>query len=190
MPDYSLIGNEYYVTAVLSDGRFLSLENVAENIAWEENKSELAVRLNLTLRDVEVEGSRLSQELSLCTAIYMHATWSGGAEKQEIFRGTIWEWEHSQTNNDAIVITCYDLLYYLQKSTDSKYYAKGKKTGTICQNILNSWGVPMATYAGPQAKHSKTLYKNKTISAMLTETLARYQEEWSRYEQQHPANRA
>ena len=47
----SLIGTKYYVTAVLPDGRLIHLENVAENIAWEENESELAVRLNLTIRD-------------------------------------------------------------------------------------------------------------------------------------------
>lgn len=171
MPDYSLIGNKYFVTAVLSDGRQLHLENVAENIAWEENKSELAVRLNLTLRDIEFEGSRLSEQLALCTVVYLHATWSGDSPETEIFRGQIWEWEHSETNNDAIIVTCYDLLYYLQKSTDSKYYAKGKKTGAICKSILNSWGVPMADYAGPIATHPKILYKNKAISAMLTETL-------------------
>lgn len=167
--EISLIKKEYFVSAVLSDGRLLHLENVAENIAWEENKSELAVRLNLTLRDVPFEGGRLSSHLSLCTVVYLHAIWNG--EQQEIFRGTIWEWEHSQTNDDAIVITCYDLLYYLQKSTDSKYYAKGKKTSAICRNILNSWGVAMGDYSGPDAKHPKTLYKNKTISAMLTEAL-------------------
>lgn len=36
----------YYLIAVLSDGRQVHLENVAENIAWEENEKELAVRLN------------------------------------------------------------------------------------------------------------------------------------------------
>lgn len=42
----------YYLIAVLSDGRQVHLENVAENIAWEENEKELAVRLNLTIRDI------------------------------------------------------------------------------------------------------------------------------------------
>ena len=161
---------EYYVTAVLPDNRLIHLENVAENIAWEENENELAVRLNLTLRDIPFEGSRLSQQLKLCTIVYLSAKWTGGST-QEIFRGTIWEWEHSQTHNDAIVITCYDLLYYLQKSSSSVYFAKGKKTQEICQSILASWNVPFGGYTGPNHVHQKTLYKNKTISAMLTETL-------------------
>lgn len=167
----SLIGNQYFVTAVLSDGRLLHLENVAENIAWEENESEISVRLNLTIRDIEFEKSRISKQLALGTVVYLYAKWNGDTKKREIFRGTIWEWEHSQTNSDAVIITCYDLLYYLQKSQDSKYYAKGKKTGEICKDILSSWSVPIGDYSGPSITHEKTLYKNKSISSMLTETL-------------------
>jgi len=161
----------YYVTAILSDGRLLHLENVAENIAWEENESELAMRLNLTLRDIEFEGSRLSKQLKLCTIMYLYAKWEGRSSRKELFRGTVWEWEHSRVSGDAIVLTCYDLLYYLQKSTDSMYWAKGKKTEEICKNILSKWNVPFGGYSGPAYTHEKTLYKNKSISAMLTETL-------------------
>jgi len=160
----------YYVTAVHPDGRLMHLEGVAENIAWEENESEVATRLNLTLRDIPFEDSRLSKKLALCTAVYLYAKWDDSG-KQEIFRGTIWEWEHSQTNDDAIVVTCYDLLYYLQKSQDSMYWPKGRNTSDICKDILEAWGVPLSEYSGPSITHEKTLYKNKAISAMLTETL-------------------
>lgn len=160
----------YFVTAVLSDGRLIHLENVAENIAWEENQSELSVRLNLTLRDIPFENSRLSKKLALGTVVYLYAKLEG-EKKREVFRGTIWEWSHSETNDDAITVTCYDLLYYLQKSKDSKYYPKGRYTKDICEDILESWGVPLSEYTGPSITHEKTLYKSKTISAMLTETL-------------------
>ena len=117
---------KYYVTAVLADGKRLSLENVAENIAWEENENELSMRLNLTIRDIPQTGGRLSKQLALCTIIYVHADWGEG--KKEVFQGTIWEWEHSQIKDDAVYITAYDMLYYLQKSSDSKYYASGTST--------------------------------------------------------------
>ena len=159
----------YYLIAVLSDGRQVHLENVAENIAWEENEKELAVRLNLAIRDIPFEGGRLSQALALCTIVYLFADW--GAGQQEIFRGTVWEWEHSRIAGDSIVLTCYDLLFYLQKSTDSKYYAKGKTTQSIMSDILTSWNVPVGEYSGANVTHQKILYKGKTISAMLTETL-------------------
>ena len=159
----------YYLIAVLSDGRQVHLENVAENIAWEENEKELAVRLNLAIRDIPFEGGRLSQALALCTIVYLFADW--GAGQQEIFRGTVWEWEHSRIAGDSIVLTCYDLLFYLQKSTDSKYYAKGKTTQSIMSDILTSWNVPVGEYSGANVTHQKILYKSKTISAMLTETL-------------------
>lgn len=159
----------YYLIAVLSDGRQVHLENVAENIAWEENEKELAVRLNLAIRDIPFEGGRLSQALALCTIVYLFADL--GAGQQEIFRGTVWEWEHSRIAGDSIVLTCYDLLFYLQKSTDSKYYAKGKTTQSIMSDILTSWNVPVGEYSGANVTHQKILYKSKTISAMLTETL-------------------
>ena len=109
----------YAVTAVLADGKQIKMENIAENIAWEENERELAVRLNLTIRDIAYEGGRISDTLALCTVIYLYADWGRGLT--EIFRGTIWTWEHSRIQDDAIILTCYDMLYYLQKSTDSKY---------------------------------------------------------------------
>jgi hypothetical protein len=160
---------KYSVVAILADGRQLHLDEVAENIAWEENEKELAVRLNLALRDVPHDDGRLSSLLALCTVVYLYADWGDG--QQEIFRGTIWEWEHSQIKDDVIILTAYDLLYYLQKSTDSKYYAKGKKTKAIISDILSTWQVPMGEYTAPDLAHKKILYKNKTIAAMLTETL-------------------
>ena len=161
---------KYYVSAILSDGRLVHLENVAENIAWEDNESELSVRLNLTLRDIEFEGSRLSKILSLCSIVYLHAEWNGG-NRTEIFRGTIWEWEHSRIDGDPIIVTGYDMLYYLQKTTDSAYWAKGKTTEEICSDVLANWEIPLGGYTGPEYTHEKTLYKNKTIASMLTETL-------------------
>lgn len=159
----------YYVEALLADGMMLELDGIAENIAWEENEKELAVRLNLTLRDVPYGSGRLSKALALCTVVYLYADYGTG--KQEIFRGTIWEWEHSQIENDAIIVTCYDMLYYIQKSVDNRYYANGKTTKAIISDILNSWNVPMGEYTAPDVAHQKTLYKNKTVSAMITETL-------------------
>ena len=159
----------YAVTAVLADGKQIKMENIAENIAWEENERELAVRLNLTIRDIAYEGGRISDTLALCTVIYLYADWGRGLT--EIFRGTIWTWEHSRIQDDAIILTCYDMLYYLQKSTDSKYYAAGQKTKAIISDILKSWNVPMGENTAPDVSHQKILYKSKTVSAMLTETL-------------------
>ena len=174
MAQYDLAKTEYALKAVLSDGTSIDLAGVAENIAWEENKSELAVRLNLTLRDVPCDGKRLAELLPLCTQFYVYSDWGQGPK--EVFRGTEWTWQNSDTNGDQIILTCYDLLYYLQKSTDNKYYAKGKTTKQIISDILQSWNVTMGTYSGPDVSHEKTLYKNKAVSAMLTETLDKAEE--------------
>lgn len=160
----------YQLVAVMKDGGKINLEGVAENIAWEENENELATRLNLTLRDVKMaDGGRLAAKLALCTVVYLFATWGG--QQREIFRGTIWEWEHAQMHEEKIVVTCYDLLYYAQKSKDNRYYAKNTKTKTVIQSIFKAWKIEMGEYSGPNVKHKKLLYKNQTVAAMLTETL-------------------
>lgn len=159
----------YSAVAVLSSGNQVILDGAAENIAWEENEKELATRANITLRDIPYEGGRLSQVLSLCTLLFIY--YDAGNGEEEAFRGTVWIWEHGQNHDDEIILTCYDKLYYLQKSTDSKYYAKGKSTKEICKDILKSWGVGLGTFNAPSKTHPKVLYKNKTISAMLTETV-------------------
>ena len=160
---------EYYVIALMSNGQQLRLDEVAENIAWEENESELAIRLNLTLRDIPYGSGRLADVIALCTAVYLYADWGEG--QQEIFRGMVWEWQHSQIHDDEIILTCYDLLFYLQKSKDFFYFSKGKSTRSIISNILSTWAITLGGYDGPNVAHEKITYKNKTIASMLNETL-------------------
>lgn len=160
---------EYFVVAFMANGQQVRLDEVAENIAWEENERELAMRLNLTLRDIPFGGGRLADVLALCTVIYLYSNWGEG--QKETFRGMIWEWEHSQINDDEIIVTCYDLLFYLQKSKDFMYFSKGKSTKSIISNILSTWSITLGGYSGPNVTHEKTIYKNKTIANMLLETL-------------------
>lgn len=159
----------YSVVALLSNGEQIQLDKVAENIAWEENEKELATRLNLTVRDVPVKGGQLSKQLALCTIVYLYADWGTGSK--EIFRGTIWEWTHSEMNGDSIILTCYDMLYYLQKSKDNIYYAKGKTTRALVEAILKKWLVMPGEYTATDLTHKKILAKNKTIAQILTDIL-------------------
>lgn len=184
MSTVNLAKIKYYVIAALSNGSQIHLEEVAENIAWEENENELATRLNLTLKDVPYGDGRLSTAISLCTAIYVYYNDGSddGTGRKEVFRGTVWEWEHSRINDDDIILTAYDLLYYLQKSKDNAYFEKGTGTSGICGSLLSKWGVALGEFSGPSITHEKVLYKNKTISAMLTETLdAAEQESGTKY---------
>lgn len=159
----------YNVVAVLSGGGQVNLENVAQNIAWEENEKELATRLNITIRDTANDGARIASKLALCTAVVLY--YDIGSGPQEVFRGTIWEWSHSQVHDDEIIITAYDMLFYLQKSEDYKFYEAGKSTKAIISDILGSWSVPMGDYTGPSVTHQKVVYKAKPVSAMMTEAL-------------------
>lgn len=159
----------YSVVAVLSSGGQVNLDRVATNVAWEDNEKELAVRLNLTLRDVENGGGRLQDQLALCSAIILYYDIGGGSE--EAFRGTIWEVTAPRMNDGEIIVTAYDMLYYLQKSEDYKYYEAGKSTKSICSDILSSWGVPIGELSGPSITHEKVVYKTKKLSDMLKDAV-------------------
>ena len=160
---------KYNVVAILSSGNQINLDEVATNIAWEENESELATRLNITIRDVEVNGKRLASQIALCTAVLLY--YDDGDGYKEAFRGTVWEWSHSGVKDDEIIITAYDMLFYLQKSEDYGFYPAGKTTQQICHSILNDWGVPIGVYSAPSINHEKEVLKSKKISALLTEIL-------------------
>ena len=159
----------YDVIAVLSSGAQMNLNNVAVNVAWEENETELAARLNLTLRDLKTGGASLAEQLPLGTAILLY--YSDGDTSDECFRGTVWEWGNPRVNDDEITLTAYDMLYYLNKSKDYGYWEAGKSTRSIVEEILGGWSVPLGKFTGPSITHEKVMYKNKAISAMLQETM-------------------
>jgi len=160
----------YSIVAVMPDGSRLFLSDLCESMGWEENKSELAGRLNLSIRDVSYNGSRLAQKLPLCTVIYLFSDWGQG--EQEVWRGTVWEWEFSGIDGDSIRLTCYDMLYYLNKSQVNKYYEKGTMTKSIVTDLCKDWKIPMGVYKGPNVKHGKLLFRGKTVAAILSDVLS------------------
>lgn len=64
-------------------------------------------------------------------------------------------------------VTAYDCLFDMQKSQDNVYYASGKKTETILKDIMKNWGVSVSSYKGPNVKHSKVVYKNKSLADIV-----------------------
>lgn len=161
----------YQVVAALKSGEKLHLEPAAENIAWEENESELAVRLNLTLRDMKTDnGKTIASQLALCTSVHVYATWAG--KQAEVFRGAIWQHDSSPIDDEQIIITAYDRLYYLQKHKDNLYFAKGTRTRSIATELLKPHGIPLGRYTGADIAHEKLAFKGKTLGSMMTETLA------------------
>lgn len=168
---------KYQAVAILTNGDAIYLDEVATNIAWEENETELAARLNLTIRDVDLGSGkgRLATKLALCTAVYVY--YDCGSGMQEAFRGTIWEWKHSQVHDDEIIITAYDLLYYLQKSEDYGFFEAGQTTQAVCAAVLDQWSVPLGRFDAPSITNEKLALKTKKVSAILTEVLdkARFQ---------------
>ena len=170
MAIYDLASIKYRIIATLSNGTSIDLTDICEAKGWEDNKDELAVRLNLTLRDTEYAGGRIANALPLCTALYLFSDYGNG--ESEVWRGTIWEWEYSGVEEDRIVLTGYDMLYYASKSEDYFYWAKGRKTQAVIEAIAKKWNIPIGNYQGPDEKHGKLVYRKKKIAQAIKDVLS------------------
>ena len=111
----------YEVILITSSGQQLQITELLQALDWEENEDELAVRANLELMNTVYNGKKLSSWTSLGARIIIQADWGSG--KQEVFRGTIWEWSFSLGSADILNLTVVDSMIYLQKSQDNRYYS-------------------------------------------------------------------
>lgn len=159
----------YEVVALTGDGTKLQITQAMTSGSYEEGEKELAVRANFTLANAEYQGKLLTAWMPLCTRIYVLADWGAGT-LTEVFRGSIWE--HKPEGKDEFQLTVYDEMYYLQKSEEARYFAKGTSFSSMITKIFSDWGIKMRTYKGPGDKHKKKLIlKTMTIAAAITKIL-------------------
>lgn len=95
-----------------------------------------------------------------------------GGTAEEVARGKISEWTPGRSkSSDTLALAAYDELLDLQASQDNRYISKGTSTQEAITAILQDWGIPIGSYAGPSVSHAKTTFKNKNISDIIIELL-------------------
>lgn len=164
MAEIDISNLEYKVIAITETGGSIPLNNFIQSCTWQDQNKELAQRATITLANTKTEYGFLHEMLPLCTHIVIQA-----AGKQ-CFSGTIWEWEYTSALQKNIQITAYDYMMYLIKSKGNSYYTAGKSTSAIVQDICSQWRVN-CNYSWVSITHTKTPYKNKTISDQIITTL-------------------
>lgn len=160
----------YDLVAITPQGQTLHLNEVLRNLTWEENPGELAVRLEAELQNQQLTGGAwLHQQLPLGGQVFLYADW--GADRQEIFRGTVFNWHYLTDPLGHFSITAYDPLIYLAKSKDDRYYSSGTLARVIIEDIAKAWQIPLGTVEGPNVALAKQVFRGRTLADMIFDVL-------------------
>ncbi len=161
----------YRVMVMDENNNQYNIKDYIQNLGWEENEGELAVRSSFTVRNDRTAKGKLSSLIKPGCMIGIFAS-DGKSVDQEVARGYVTEWNPQLKNNsDSLQCTSYDILYTLQKSQDNRFYASGTGTQSIVTGLLEEYGVPVQGYNGPNVAHGKLKYNNAYISDMIMDVL-------------------
>lgn len=162
---------KYRVVVMDESGNQYNIQDFIQNLGWEENENELAVRSSFTAKNEKTSQGYLSSIIKPGCLVGIFAT-DGDSLDEEVARGYVETWNLMEKNSgDALKCTCYDELYKLQKSQDNRYYPSGTGTKAALQGIFEDWEIPHEEYNGPNASHGKLVYNNKYLSDMILELL-------------------
>lgn len=161
---------KYKVILVPATGKQLNITDIVESAGWEENKGELAMRITLSLKNELYNGKSISTIAKPGCLVGIFADY--GNKSEEVARGIIMTWAPATTNSkESLVLTCYDEVYYLQKSQDNIYYTSGTGTKSAIMKIFDNWKIPVDEYHGPNVKHGKLVYKSESLSDVILDIL-------------------
>lgn len=105
-----------------------NIKEYVENLGWEENDGELAVRLSFVAKNDKTSKGYLSKIIKPGCLVGIFAN-DGASQDEEVARGYVETWNPVEKNGGhTLKCVCYDELYKLQKSQDNRYFPSG--TGT------------------------------------------------------------
>jgi hypothetical protein len=148
-----------------------NIKEYVENLGWEENDGELAVRLSFVAKNDKTSKGYLSKIIKPGCLVGIFAN-DGASKGEEVARGYVETWNPVEKNGGhTLKCVCYDELYKLQKSQDNRYFPSGTGTKSAIEGILDDWEIPQGTYQGPNASHGKTKANNKYLSDIIIDLL-------------------
>lgn len=159
---------KYRLILLDETGKQYDLKDVIQDLGWEENENELAVRISFKLVN---HGDKKAEEL--CKNGRMVFLMAGtGETEDEVCRGTLKKWQNTYSfSADQAECTAYDMLHQMDQSQDNKYISSGRTTQPIVMEIAADWGIAIAQYQGPNVAHGKMNFKSKSPAKMLLELL-------------------
>ena len=161
---------KYRLAVMTEDKKQYNIKEFVENLGWEENDGELAVRISFTAKNDKTSAGLISSLAKPGCLVGVFA--SHGSIDEEVARGYITDWKPTLSGSkDKFDVTCYDELYNLQESQELIYYSSGIGTKSAITKIFDDWQIPMDKYEGPDVTHGKLAYKTEMLSDVLLDIL-------------------
>lgn len=161
---------KYRLVVMTEDKKQYNIKEFVENLGWEENDGELAVRISFTAKNDKTSAGLISSLAKPGCLVGVFA--SHGSIDEEVARGYITDWKPTLSGSkDKFDVTCYDELYNLQESQELIYYSSGIGTKSAITKIFDDWQIPMDKYEGPDVTHGKLAYKTEMLSDVLLDIL-------------------
>ena len=162
---------KYLLIVMDAEQKQYDITELVENVAWDEPEKEIAARITFTAKNDQFSKKRISALAKPGCWIGLLYSYNGG-KNNEAVRGKIVEWNPSWRNNKEMFrIKAYDILYDLQESQDCLYFPAGTRTKSAISQVLSKWGVPFATYTGPNVQHGKMAYKSEKLGTVIMKIL-------------------
>ena len=159
----------YEVEFITESGTRYVLDGALLRFQWEEQISELAQRATITVANRAMGSSWLHKMMKINCIVIIWADWGEG--KQEVFEGTIWDWNYTSSTQKELQVTCYDHMIRLQQSRGQRYFSAGMTTRDMLANICEEWGIPLRYEWSQSITHEKKVFNATRISDMVLDLL-------------------
>ncbi len=161
---------KYRLVVMTESKKQYNIKEFVEDLGWEENDGELAVRISFTAKNEKTSAGLISSLAKPGCLVGIFAT--DGSVDDEVARGYVTSWKPLLSGSkDKVDIICYDELYNLEESQDLIYYSSGIGTKSAITQIFDNWEIPTEKYDGPDVTHGKLAYKTESLADVLLDIL-------------------
>jgi len=166
------LDNPKYTVYLVAGSKKYNLTPALIDISTSNQDKQLAQTVTIkvvNVRTKDQDKKTLCQLLNVRQRIFVKA--NDGEKKDEVFRGWTWTRYHqSELEGATLTIKCYDNLIYLQKSEDSLYFSKGKKTSSVMKSICSKWGINLK-YSYSSITHTKLVLRGTLSDIIMSDIL-------------------
>lgn len=161
--------NPTYTVYIISGTKKYNVTPALVSLARIDAEGQIAQRVKIQLRNVQVDGIHLSSLLQPVNRVFIYA--DDGTQQDEVFRGFLWDRTYKSSISDHdLIVTAYDHLIYLQESEDTFYFSSGKSTEDVITSICRDWGIKLE-YSYTNIANGKLPLTGKLYDILTTDIL-------------------
>ena len=163
------IENTRYTPYIVTNKKMYDVTNALVTIGTSEEEKQIAESMSLGLIDVDVDGEKLSNLVSLGHRLILRV--SDGKKVGNIFKGYVWTMSPKESlTASEFTIQAYDQLIYWQESEDSLFFEAGSKTSSIVKRVSDRWKIKYI-YDYEDITHDQTVLRGAIADFMTADVL-------------------